>query len=114
MIISGGYASSDGDSATTATGNSVTISGGVIGGNIHGGYAYGADGDVTATGNRVMISGGTVTGDVYDGFTEVGGAGVTNTAMNNTVTIEGTPTFTPTTGLYGGGYASDAPMLGRG
>ncbi|MDR3300703.1 MAG: autotransporter domain-containing protein [Candidatus Accumulibacter sp.] len=52
----------------TATYNTVNISGGSVGGNVHGGAAMSASGDVTATYNTVNISGGSVGGNVYGGI----------------------------------------------
>lgn len=74
--------------------NAVTISGGSVNGYVYGGYSHSGD----ATDNTVTISGlASVDHDVYAGFAESGGV-----ATGNTVRIEGTPTFGPTSVLYGG------------
>ncbi|MDR3043122.1 MAG: autotransporter outer membrane beta-barrel domain-containing protein [Desulfovibrio sp.] len=82
VTISGG--SVDGDvisgSSGVATGNTVNISGGMLGRNVYGGF--GSSG--TAQDNDVNISGGTVAGYVYGGRADGSG-----TAVNNVVTISG-------------------------
>ena len=49
-----------GEGAAIATGNEVNISGGTVNNQVFGGYAYTGEGAATAIGNKVNISGGTV------------------------------------------------------
>lgn len=88
--VYGGYVNSGSGSASR---NTVSISGGTVAGQVYGGYAAGTG---NADGNTVEISGGTVTGFVYGGSSDAG------SATGNTVRIEGTPSFGPTSVLYGG------------
>ena len=64
------------------SGNTVSISGGTVNGDIYGGYSAGAG---KSTANSVVISGGSVNGDVFGGITE------SDIATGNTVTISGSP-----------------------
>ncbi|MCL1980001.1 MAG: autotransporter outer membrane beta-barrel domain-containing protein, partial [Proteobacteria bacterium] len=95
-----------------ATGNSVTISGGEVGQNVYGGYS---DSDA-ATGNSVTISGGEIgqDGEVgQDGYGVYGGASLIGDTTYNTVTISGSPTFGPTTNLWGGKSDGDDSFTGN-
>lgn len=88
--VYGGYVNSGSGSASR---NTVSISGGTVADSVYGGYAAGTG---NAEGNTVEISGGAVAGLVY------GGSSDTGSTTGNTVRIEGTPTFGPTSVLYGG------------
>ncbi|MDR1993976.1 autotransporter outer membrane beta-barrel domain-containing protein [Azonexus sp.] len=78
--------------------NSVTVSGGSVIGNVYGGLSLGSG---NAMYNSVTISGGSVGLDVCGGFSDSGNA------THNTVTITGSPSFNPDpvngTWLTGGG-----------
>jgi len=78
---------------TTATNNTVTVSGGTLGG-AYGGYAEtDAGGSATATGNKVIVSGGTFTDSVVGGEASVNGGSGNATSDGNTVEISGSPVF---------------------
>lgn len=100
--IYGAYAAIFNGSAT-ASSNAVNFSGGTVA-NIYGGWASGSTVG-TASGNSVSISGGTVTGDIYGGF--VAAASGTGQAINNTVTLSGSPDLSVAS-LYGGGLSAGA------
>ncbi|MDL2271949.1 hypothetical protein LJC23_02835 [Desulfovibrio sp. OttesenSCG-928-I05] len=59
--VIGGYARSEfGTGTNTANDNSLTVSGGDIGGDVHGGFVDSTTGNSTASGNQVFISGGNI------------------------------------------------------
>ena len=82
-----------------ATGNKVTVEGGTVNNNVHGGYSNEAD----ATGNAVTVSGGTVYGDVYGGYSDSKDA-VGNTVSISDGYIDG--------GVYGG-YSASKDAVGN-
>ena len=76
------------NSGLMVTNNSVTISGGSVGGNVYGGVASYTQ---YVRSNSVEISGGTVNGNVYGGYslgTNLQG-GISLPLLNNTITIRG-------------------------
>ncbi|MDR1125906.1 MAG: hypothetical protein LBM64_07590, partial [Deltaproteobacteria bacterium] len=73
--------------AATASGNTVTVSGGVVDGDVYSGEALSSSGNATASGNTVTVSGGVVDGNVYSG--EALSSSGNATASGNTVTISG-------------------------
>jgi len=88
--VYGGWAAS---AVTAVSNNTVSISDGSVSGNVAGGFGY-----VTVTGNSVTISGGTVSKNVLGAALRSAlGAPNPPSISNNTVTISGTPTFSPTT-----------------
>ena len=78
--------------------NSVFINGGTVDGYINGGVTNGTG---NATYNSVTINGGTIRDSV------IGGRSISGNAINNTVTISGTPIFSVGTWLQGGMSAGD-------
>ena len=98
-----------GDTAATASGNTVIINGGTVNEDVYGGYAE-ANSTATATAqnNRVFINGGEVDGNVYGGYADATGGSAT--ATYNTVTISGAPTFGGGTALLGGGSSFGTPQ----
>ena len=92
----------------TASSNSVTISGGTINGQVIGGQAKTKSGDAKlasaitaiASDNSVTILGGTLNGSIV-GASALAANGRAETS-NNTVTIQGNPTFGAAAGLFGG------------
>jgi hypothetical protein len=99
--VDGGYATMiAGTGSATATGNSVFINGGMVGGSANGGRAFSSDATTTARGNSVTINNGAiVTSTVIGGYAQ--NTAGTAIASGNTVSING--------GMVGqrvwGGYA---------
>ncbi len=100
--VYGGYVDDTGD----ATGNTVTMNGGVLGsddfsGSLFGGYvSYAGD----ATGNTVTMSGGVVGGHVYGGYVDD-----TGDATGNTVDMSGGEVY----GYVLGGYSVSGEASGN-
>ncbi|MCI6232832.1 MAG: hypothetical protein MR630_09545, partial [Selenomonas sp.] len=67
----------------TANGNTVTINGGTIKGDVYGGYS-----EKEATNNIVNLAGGTIFGTVYGGYV----ADTSGTSSNNTLNVTGATT----------------------
>jgi hypothetical protein len=92
--------------------NVVTINGGVIDGDVTGGYANIAGGDAVANANVVTINGGEIGGEVYGGraFASTPNSG-NATASGNAVTIIGAARLTNNTAspaVFGGWGSSDS------
>ncbi|MDR0578737.1 MAG: hypothetical protein LBI87_14700, partial [Candidatus Accumulibacter sp.] len=90
--VIGAAALATGSDSATATGNRVTIGGGIIDGHdghddgdVFGGYSQGDSGSATANGNTVTITSGTVGRLVYGGYSRSYSGSAT--ANGNTVTI---------------------------
>ena len=93
-----------GYSAGPVSGNRVEISGGEVHGNVFGGWSRAE----ASTGNVVDISGGTIWGHVLAGST----AGFEKNATGNTVRLSGQPVFGSDTAIYGGGSLDYNPLPG--
>ena len=98
IIESDAYDTNITDNGAKTIGNSVSISGGEIDGNVYGGCIQGGG---TVKDNSIAISGGTVEGDVYGGYVTSKG-----TISNNVITLSGTANVSQAN-LYGG-YIKDA------
>ncbi len=98
IIESDAYDTNITDNGAKTIGNSVSISGGEIDGNVYGGCIQGGG---TVKDNSIAISGGTVEGDVYGGYVTSKG-----TISNNVITLSGTANVSKAN-LYGG-YIEDA------
>ena len=107
LILQGGKtaAAYGGYGAAAVTGNTVTLAGAEVTGDLYGGYSTGGN----AADNTVTITGGKAAGNIYAGYTT--GAGKT---MGNTVNLGDGTAATLATGtdlsaatLYGGSNAGD-------
>jgi hypothetical protein len=99
IVAAGAYVYGGYTTASVVDGNSVTIEGGTVYGNVSGGHGY-----LGATNNKVTITGGTLDGGtIFGGSSDEGGD-----ATNNTITISGSADIRNASGFYGGeGFGSE-------
>ena len=101
--VYGGYHMPPASIPAVADSNTVTVnSGSEVDGGVYGGWAHSLLSTSDASSNTVEINGGTISGSIVGGYADFLGNVGHGSATGNTVTIQGSPTFTNVDALDGG------------